>query len=225
MKRAWQIVGIGFVGLLLLLAMLACVVVWHIIAGRYNSQKDFWDVVTALATVAAAIIALGIALSQGSARAREDRVRAEMLASRLFPRLTVAEAECKTVGELLFFYSAQERSDAEALLTILVRIRKMDLKLSTTDLATLAPLPNSCAAQLAHAIGHIEAIQSAINAILEEERMRAFDDEETERWCDWAASARVGFKAALHQCSLVASQLTRGTGDNLVDQLSRDLDF
>lgn len=225
MKRAWQVVEMGFFGLLLLLGALAFLVLWHITARQTNSQKDFWDIVSALGTAAAAIIALGIALSQGRTRRKEDLLRAEMLAARLLPRLIVAEAECKSLGERLFFYRAKERNDIETLDPILASVRKIDLKLSTADLATLAPLPEQCAAQLAYAVGHMDALQAAILAAGAAEILRPFDVEESERWCAWAASARIGFQAAMRQCVLVVEGLQWGDFGHLLEQMAKDVDF
>lgn len=54
---------------------------------KLKSDKDFWDVVSAVGTMAAAVIALGIALRDGMRRAKADHNKAVIVASRVSVKL------------------------------------------------------------------------------------------------------------------------------------------
>ncbi|MCI0151702.1 hypothetical protein KNO81_38280, partial [Paraburkholderia sediminicola] len=72
---------------------------------RLGSTKDFWDIFTAVGTVAAAAIALAIGVRQEQVRWEDANQRAQLVAARLIPQLTATRDALKLLTSELRRYA------------------------------------------------------------------------------------------------------------------------
>jgi hypothetical protein len=148
--------------------LVACVIAGFIagfcIATSWNArtEKSFWDVASAVGTVAAAVVALGIALWQDHRVARERLERARLNASALTMRVAFARAE---VLAATFKLENAARFDCSPDTFEALAIRLGQVKLwDASEIAPLVPLPNECAHNLAAAVDRVAVAISHLTA-------------------------------------------------------------
>jgi len=219
MKRAWQIVEIGFVGLLVALLTLATFLVWHVIAQRIGSTKDLWDIATAIGTVGAVIVAVVLAVSQERSRVREEFVRAGMLAARLLPKLKIAEVECRDLSAELSVFHQFRAPSVDRLDSFLRDLEKIELSVSTSDLTALAPLPNRGGARLANALEYMDLLRASITANRADVRRGPFDPDASSDWAEWAGLAAMCLKIAMRECEEASDPLLSFSMEEILNEL------
>lgn len=123
---------------------------------------------SAIATTAAAVIALWIALAEGRRRRRDEADRAALVAARLCGTLVAAAADLDGFCVASEFHdSTTWRSNlmrgaeqAEMVDRIIHHAGRAGLRVDSDILVQLTPLPNRAAVRLAVACGLIEAVHS-----------------------------------------------------------------
>ncbi|MGO4278248.1 hypothetical protein [Cupriavidus sp. RAF20_2] len=132
-----------------LVAGLAIATAW-----TFKPEKDFWDVMTAVGTVAAACAAVGIALWQDRRTGHERMERARLRASALTMRVSMARAEVNAAASYL---EEANKFDCapETFKDTANKLRSLP-SWEWTDIEPLVPLPNSCAHNLAAGLDRIQ---------------------------------------------------------------------
>jgi hypothetical protein len=203
MKRLWSIVGLLFVAVFVLLLLIACFVVWHIIASRIGSPKDFWDIATAVGTVGAAVAAVWIALRQNAVRHEEELVRVRIVASRLIPKLTFALEQIRSIEAYLAFTDEEMRKERRFITGILRDVQALRLELNNADLTALAALPNRAGFRLAHGIGQIELVESRLTG----RSLVPLNEVECFELSNLTGGAFHSFRFALEECNRTSGRL------------------
>jgi len=155
MKRAWEVVHLAFVGLLVGVGFFALARIWSVAALADHSGKSFWDVATAIGTCGAVLVALHISIADTRRRSREQMTLAKITAAGCSLRMATAWAAVdqalKEVNSAIL--QDQKASPAE------ISLIKADLEAlptcSNEELMALAPLPDFCAHHIAGAADHI----------------------------------------------------------------------
>lgn len=161
MKRAtvWDFVGASCVIFLVgLLAQVAS----NIIRGN-RSAPDVWTILGALATAAATIVALWVALKGDRERVRDEAIRARLAAAHMAPILLQAVAKLRAVVEFVgttseHTYYPDRVTKASTILAQIVGMRP-----PIDDLRALSPLPDDCADRIAAGFAQAELMARIID--------------------------------------------------------------
>ncbi|MDR6384953.1 hypothetical protein [Paraburkholderia caribensis] len=131
------------------------------ISDAAGSKKDFWDILTAIGTCAAAIIALFFGIGQLLATRNVAKIQARLIAARLLPKLTASQEAMISLVSLLNEYDADEKN-VHVRNGWFIRCGKAahaaKLNVPLIELTGLAPLPNDCAMHVARASAVIDTI-------------------------------------------------------------------
>lgn len=182
-------------------SLLLCRVGWKIVA-HGDSAADFWAAIGALATAAAAIIALGIALRDSSKRRTEEDTKAAIAAARLGPMLVMVIGQLTAGRERMAVFLTIDAAPQQFAAAIHV-FDQVALDLSLDDLIAIAPLPNKCAERIASGLAEIELIRHMLKTGQHHFSERG-DPAERRKLAiattGLAASALNGLTPAMHQC-------------------------
>ncbi|WP_343666713.1 hypothetical protein [Paraburkholderia tropica] len=154
MKRAtvWDFVGascvIFLVGLLVQVAS-------NIILGSH-STPDVWMILGALATAAATIVALWVALKSDRERARNEAIRARLAAAHVAPILLQAVAKLRVVVELVGTTSEQTYYPDRVTRASTILGQIVEMRPTIEDLRAASPLPDDCADRIAAGFAQTE---------------------------------------------------------------------
>lgn len=179
------------------------------------TDKSFWDVASSLGTVAAVVVALGIAMSQGVAARDREKAHAILVAARLSGTFQAVASSVREIRVVLMLTKDPDSADsfekfkAKILATVDV---------DTTELIPLLPLPNKCAHRMAQALGLIGMMRVDATNIQNGDRwVNLFDSQREEFWGRWQAStdsARRLIEAARADFSNAASGGDPAAGSN-----------
>lgn len=182
---------------------------------RLGSTKDFWDIFTAVGTVAAAAIALAIGVRQEQVRWEDANQRAQLVAARLIPQLTATRDALKLLTSELRRY-ARFKSEWPNIIPWFDKLgdlaRRPELPIPTSELAALCTLPNNCAVLLARAVALIEMtdrnVASFINDFPTGGDSDTLQSDAVQIWSDWADEALKLVQATLAECEFATNRLT-----------------
>lgn len=143
-----------------------------------------WDALSAVGTVLAVFVALGLASQAERQRARSERQRAGLVAARLLE--TVRHMADKTHHHMamLAFYEDNRDWTKDDFLSDLTDMGQMLEGIGISTIQALEPLPGNTANRLAMAIGVVDTLASEV-AVLRARRS----------WSDLGASARKHYVA------------------------------
>ncbi|GBG03938.1 hypothetical protein AZSI13_32650 [Azospira sp. I13] len=138
-----------------------------VLLGEFPSHGDWqpkWEMVSAIGTIAAAVIALGISLGEGYRRRREAYVRAQLTAARITGHLAMLVAKLGYIS-----LSARQCIDDNAPVSIcellLNQLLEIDIGVTDDELLVLEPLPNQSAFLLAGAKGSIASAKNYLSMV------------------------------------------------------------
>lgn len=142
MRRAtvWDMVGASVA---ILLAALTAQVASNIIRGP-GSPIDLWSILSAIATAAATIVALRVALASDREKAREEAIRARLAAAQLAPVLLTAAAKLSAACAILR-HPRRGRSPENVTRVCAIFSQVVSLRPPLEELRYLASLPDDCA--------------------------------------------------------------------------------
>jgi hypothetical protein len=141
----------------LALAIVAMFVVYAFPAGG----TSIWDVITALGTVAAVIVALGLAVYQGEEQRKEAHTRAVLTATRLLPRIEVAFAGLVPYRNW-FIEARYVEPDPRKVLERIAELQQFEFSIDPDLLIALASIDRQCAHDLTLAVGRFEGFQQSL---------------------------------------------------------------
>lgn len=127
-------------------------------------MKDGWDIAMTIATGAAAIIALGIAIRQERIRSGSEKVKANVIAAGLAPRLEVLVEELRNFSTGLMFYDVTIGHHDIPLHEAKTILEMGRLYIENEDIAALSILGGNCAYRLALAISLLDIAIAKIQA-------------------------------------------------------------
>ncbi|WP_322012933.1 hypothetical protein [Paraburkholderia sp. J12] len=182
--------------MLLGLALSSAVLLYVIL----NVQEKPWqDILTALSTFTAAVVALWLGVRQQVRDRRQDMLRATLVAAFLLPRIDTANSRVRRLHNLLNRYDDLE-ADRSAEIAWFEDVKgttlAIGLNVTLDQLQALTPLPDNCAFRLARATALIDEIA------------RTLGDGRGEYWTDeLTADNRSTFQSFWSKCALEAQQL------------------
>lgn len=124
--------------------------------------KTFWEVVSAIGTCAAAVIALGIALRDSMRRRADEMTRARLAAAQHFDRLVSAHKDMKACIDWL---GQWRKGEADPNATNMFTMGISQVLATQTVMHELAPLPNNCAYNLARAVDIVSRVQPSVSLL------------------------------------------------------------
>lgn len=159
MKRVWETV---ILVIAVLMAITCAIVVFKLLC-IISPAKDFWDVATALGTVAAVVAAVWIATRDGRRRSKEALDIAAVTAAALTWRLTSASIE---IDPLLrrFRFMATSGANPESFAIAYDKLSAVDVG-TLDDVKGMIPLPKECAHKLAGAQDRLKGLLSLLKKI------------------------------------------------------------
>ncbi|MFA8394798.1 hypothetical protein ACEPUD_32390 [Burkholderia ubonensis] len=179
MKRAWKIVHIAFVALLIALGFLAVTCTGAAIARANGSTKDLLDfagivvnMVVAVGTVGAVVAALSNSRKDHQVRAAKDLEAAQLTAAGAAPKLELSH---RAAVSALSSVQRAIRADSESLRASIREtetaagqaIESLESAVYCTfdEIRMMAALPDSAAMQISGAQGRLDIAKSALNEI------------------------------------------------------------
>lgn len=169
---------------------------------------DLWTVLSAIATAAATIVALYVALQTSRTRAKEERVRGRLGAARLAPGLLFNIAQFEAATKLLeqFLHADQEPAAYTTLRLLLEQVKANEPSFDL--LQSIASLPDDCADRIASGFAQIKLIH---DMLIQEDAFWRVDSSarETRRskigmLLGLAKGARETLKPTIEQCNRAA---------------------
>ena len=155
MKRA-TLGDFAFFSVVILLTGLLAQVASKIIGQK--SSPDLWSILSALATAAATIVALWVALKGNRERDREEVVRSRLAAAQLTPALLNNVAKITVIlNQFEHFIAVDPQPQAYyRVLGLLNEVVSTEPDFET--MRAIAPLPNNCAERMAAGFAQIKLI-------------------------------------------------------------------
>ncbi|WP_144030069.1 hypothetical protein [Burkholderia sp. AU16741] len=209
MKRAWEIVHLAVVALLICIAFFGLARVWAAVAHAEHSTKDFWDVATAISTCAAVVVALGISLRDGRLRIRDELLQGKLNAAGTSARLRVAQSYVSVC--LDFVRNPESQNAGESKFNLHANLLTQCPVISNDEIRGLAFLPNNCGARIAAAFDRIHLAREFMNRLTE---MAAPPANNTNRQSDleFAAKQLAEAYGLLEDAGTTVSQAARSLG-------------
>lgn len=131
---------------------------------KMKSDKDFWDVASAVGTMAAAMIALAIALRDGMQRAKSDRAKAVIVAARVAVKLDVMTERAYWLM-LKLEKMPQRPENRESWYDAISEYAKPPLpEVSIEDLAALETIVGGCGHVVARGMAVFDLLRSDVEA-------------------------------------------------------------
>jgi hypothetical protein len=214
MKKIKDIAVIVFLGVIAIAWMMDVLK----LSSTFGSKKDFWDILTALGTCAAAVVALFFGLGQQVQNRREAETRAQVIAARLVPLLASRIDMIQLLRfELKGFLENAFPNIMEPVTFDRIRTSadRAAFDVPTSDLVMLAVLPDNCATRLARAIALIEMFQR--DTRMNSGRAHFFDKPNSEaeafvtRTIPWADECEALLVAVLNTCVVASREISAGT--------------
>jgi hypothetical protein len=144
-------------------AVTISVVVFLIQTVKGVAARDIWPGLSSLGTLAAVIVALGVAAVDRSRRRREEEKRALLGACAITPRLGTLCRRLRNVEETFLAASVTDIGVADYT-RAMKYAQEISFNLDLEQLAALTPLPGYCAHKLAAAQGCIQALKEVIES-------------------------------------------------------------
>jgi hypothetical protein len=129
---------------------------WHQAGGK--GDVDLWSIISAIATAAATIVALYVAVKTYREKGREERVKARLTAARLTPMLLQSTGKLRAAQSLL--EEAAKTSHAPGLYgrTRVIYGEIVNLEPSLDELRSIAILEGNCADRIAAGFAQVRMI-------------------------------------------------------------------
>lgn len=154
----WFEAGFAFVGL-------ALVALFCYYAFPHKADRDIWDVITAISTVAAVGVALWIATGEARRRHADLLAVAHLTAAAMTMRLATVRGDLKSIVFLLEKrVQANTIIDFREMTETLQRHANWDME----EIIRLTPLPRRCAYKLAGGIDRMSATADLIRQFLQD---------------------------------------------------------
>ncbi|MFM0224833.1 hypothetical protein [Paraburkholderia dipogonis] len=156
MKRA-TLGDFAFFSVVILLAGLLAQVVSKVIVGQ-NSPPDIWSILSSIATAAATIVALWVALKSNREKDREEAVRSRLAAAQLTPVLLNNIAKITIIlKQFEQFIAVDPQPQAyHDVLKLLNEVVSTEPNFET--MRAIVPLPNNCAERMAAGFAQIKLV-------------------------------------------------------------------
>ncbi len=122
-----------------------------------------WEALSAIGTVAAVVVALGISGQSAWANRRADKDRAQLAAARMLSPLSGLERKASFISLCFAFEPIEPDPNV---LKALVELEALSKTISIEDLYPLLKLPRHAAKRSARALGQIQLFVSAAHALL-----------------------------------------------------------
>ncbi|MFV8603900.1 hypothetical protein ACNRDG_06205 [Ralstonia pseudosolanacearum] len=129
----------------------------------FPRNKDFWDIATAIGTVAAVLVALGIALADGRRKRRESLEAANLAAARVSVAVDESIARLVSAYGWVAFYRDEEQAGMRGFEAFQRSVILAEIDVPSSDLQALVPLPNRCAHRLARAMATLRSLTHNID--------------------------------------------------------------
>jgi hypothetical protein len=213
--KKWKAVISSSIELAVLSAM--AVAAWFALVKGFNIahakigfSKDFWDVITAVGTCAAAVVALWIGLRQSFQANRTEKSRAEVVAARIAPQLKVVIDEVRLLWMRLTNYDQNVLLGTGYTDLVKAHLSRTVWEISPETLASLAPISRHGAQQLARGLALVELVRSRFELRVSHNSNGAaqipFSKQDALNWAAWVNEAQGLLSAVLADCE-VASRL------------------
>lgn len=172
---------------------LIAIVIFLIQSVRGVPAKDIWPAVSSLATLAAVIVALGIATVEGIRRRSDEETLAVLGACALTPRLGTLADRLRII-EKTFEKASQQDIGAAAFSNAMDYALNTFFELDLEQLGLLTPLPDYCAHKLATVQGCIAALKDRIE---HSKHLLILDDQGGSRIMEGGKLAPIAAQAAM----------------------------
>ncbi|QLJ16228.1 hypothetical protein H0H12_10020 [Pseudomonas putida] len=167
-----------------------------------------WDALSAIGTLAAVIVALGVALHPIFANRSLSRDRAQLAAARMLSPLSTLDRKIAFIGLRFGFRNIYEHEVDQTLLRALQELENICKSISIDDLYPLLQLPRHAAKRSAKALGLAEVFFEDAYSMLNHEYWIDLDDRDRglhyERWTKIISEVLDHLSVALHEVELAA---------------------
>jgi hypothetical protein len=117
-----------------------------------------WDALSAVGTLLAVVVALGLALLSEFQRRKGNKKRAGLVASRLLESVMLLADEVRHRMAAFAFYEDGRDGNNDGFADEVLTLRRLVEAISLESIYALEPLPGNCASRLAMALGIIDAL-------------------------------------------------------------------
>lgn len=129
-------------------------------------MSDTWDAVSAIATTAAVIVALGIPIGSGRQKKQVASRKANLVASRLIEPVKALEQGVREEMVYLTFYKDEDDGFDVSHAPRIARLGSLASSINIEVLQDLFVLPNDCAGRLAVALGVIDVLARDVESVM-----------------------------------------------------------
>jgi hypothetical protein len=168
-------------------------------------MEELWNFISAVATSAAAIIALWIALHQNSLRKDQEKIRANVVAAGLAPRLEFLNDQLRNFSGLAFVNqkTGTHNTPAEEAEDFLKLGR---FSVSTEELSALSVLGDNCAYRLANAVSLLDLARQKILRCVADSKgsSKPLSDSGAAEWMGWIDEPLALFEMVERECKHAA---------------------
>ncbi|MBD8621708.1 hypothetical protein [Pseudomonas sp. CFBP 13727] len=129
-------------------------------------MSNAWEVASAIGTLGAVIVALGIPVVSAWKGKQVHRQKADLIASRLIEPVKALEEGLRSEMVSYTFYNDAEHSSDQSHAARIVRIGSLANSINVDVLQDLFILPNGCAGRLAIALGIIDVLTRDVEVVM-----------------------------------------------------------
>ena len=166
-----------------------------------------WDMLSAVGTLAAVVVALGVSGHAAYVNRRADKDRSELVAARMLSPITELE---RKASYLFAWFCFDDAEPAEGYMNILMAMQELDLMaraISIDDLYPLLHLKSHAAKRTARALGLIQSFSADASAMISHHTWSDVSRHKThyKRWVVMLSEIKDHLAIAVLACKAAAS--------------------
>ncbi|WP_119739657.1 hypothetical protein [Pseudomonas sp. Larv2_ips] len=168
-----------------------------------------WDMLSAVGTLAAVVVALGVSFRAGHTSRQSENDRSELAAAKMLSPLAALERKVSYLSAVVGFRCAGTADPEPIFLKCLEDLEGLSYSISMADLYTLLRLPNHSAKRASRALGLIQTLIADARPILKSQSWTVLDTSQSDhhytRWSSMLDEIASLLIVAVRACEDAAS--------------------
>ncbi|PCR94877.1 hypothetical protein CP336_18710 [Pseudomonas fluorescens] len=168
-----------------------------------------WDMLSAVGTLAAVVVALGVSLRSGWTSRRMEKDRSELAAAKMLSPLSALEKKASYLSAIIAFRDEGSTTSDTLILKCLDDLEDLAKSISMEDLYPLLHLPKHAAKRASRSLGLIQPLVSEARSILTYHSWADFDKRQKtahyDRWMSMLSEIKDLLIIAVSACEIAAS--------------------
>lgn len=168
-----------------------------------------WDMLSAVGTLAAVVVALGVSLRSGWTSRRMEKDRSELAAAKMLSPLSALEKKASYLSVCIAFRKEGNPQVDPTVLACLIDLEELSKNVLIEDLYPLLNLPKHAAKRASRSLGLLQTFLSEIHVVLASPSWIGLENHHKsfhyDRWMDMLSEIKDHLIVAVNVCEATAS--------------------